>query len=72
MKYADCDNILRELVEKYAAVELTALTSTDLNAVLNRLEILIDDSALLTKLEAAGVDNWSGYDEAAGLQDYER
>ena len=34
---------------------------------INEYEELLEDSAFLNALNAAGVDNWEGYDVARGL-----
>lgn len=46
-----------------------AILSLQINEAIKKLKYLSGRDAVLSRLEAAGVDNWEGYDDAIGGHD---
>ena len=60
MAVADAEQ--KALAEEWA--RSVASTVAEVRRLRTELDALADDSALLAALQAAGVDNWEGYDDA--------
>lgn len=60
--------LILKLIEKTVGVEITAQEAIDIKHYLEDLE---DDRDFLYSLQAAGVDNWNGYEEVVRIYNEE-
>lgn len=60
--------LILKLVENTVGVEITAQEAINIKHYLEDLE---DDRDFLYSLQAAGVDNWNGYEEAVRIYNEE-